>query len=256
MKTLAIIGSNGMIGSDLNRFLSKDFRITSINRVNYNTFISKYFDIVINANGNSKRYWSNQNPLDDFNQSTLSVYKTIFDFPCSIYIYISSSDVYNDHTNSKNTKESKEIDSKILQPYGFHKYLSELIIKKYSKKSILLRLSMTLGTKLKKGPFYDIIHNIPLFIDLKTHLQLITTSDLAKIIETILKKKMVNETLNIGGVGTFDFEKIYKYFDKSIKISPKAETQICEMNVKKVKQLYPDLKTSEEYLQEYLKNTK
>lgn len=245
-----------MIGSDLTRFLRKDFLISPVNKMNYKTIVGKYFDIVINVNGNSKRYWANQNPLADFNQSTISVYKTIFDFPCSVYIYISSSDVYNDHTNPKNTKEYGEIDIKKLQPYGFHKYLSELIVKRCSKKFIILRLSMVLGSKLKKGPFFDIIHHVPLFVNLRTRLQLITTAALAEIIETILKKKTVNETINVGGIGTFDFKKIYKYFDREIQISKNAEIQIYEMNVKKVKNVYSKLKTSEDYLQEFISDIK
>lgn len=256
LKTLAIIGGNGMIGSDLNRFLSKDFIITPIDRENYKTFIGKYFDIVVNANGNSKRYWANRYPFEDFELSTISVYKTISDFPCSVYIYVSSSDVYNDHTNPKNTREDMDIVPEKLQPYGFHKYLSELIVKKYSKKFIILRLSMILGLNLRKGPFYDITNNIPLFIDLNSRLQLITTSGLAEVIRNVIRKRILNEVINIGGIGAFKFNRIKRYFNKDIKVSKVAETQIYEMNVKKIKMIYSKLKTSEEYLQEFLLNIK
>lgn len=253
MKTLAIIGSNGMIGSDLVRYLNTKFLITPITKENYNIYIGKHFDIVINTSGNSKRYWANQNPLEDFVKSTMSVYKTILDFPCDIYVYISSSDVYPNHTKPEYTDEDEEIDPKKLQPYGFHKYLGELIVKKHTRKFLILRLSMTLGSNLKKGPFFDIIHNIPLFVKLKTRLQLITTHAVAEIIETILNHALINEIINIGGIDTFAFTKIHKYFNKKIKVSPDAETQTYEMSVKKTKRLYPILKTSEEYLQEFIK---
>src|SRR3989344_8416138 len=116
-----------MLGSDLIRYLGEGFNITSINKENYQTFIGKSFDIVINANGNSKRFWANQNPQDDFLTSTISVYKSIFDFSSDIYIHISSPDVYENHTSTRSTNEAQKINAENLSTYGFHKYLSEQI---------------------------------------------------------------------------------------------------------------------------------
>jgi dTDP-4-dehydrorhamnose reductase len=251
LNTLAIIGSNGMLGSDLVRYLRKEFKITSINRDNYQSQIGKHFDIIINANGNSKRFWANKNPQDDFIASTVSVYNSIFDFPSAIYVYISSPDVYENHTGAQYTKEDETINVKNLSAYGLHKYLSELIVKKYNEKFLILRSSMILGKNLKKGPFFDIIHNVPLRVNLKSQLQLITTNTVAKIIKTLLEKSILNEVINIGGKGSFSFVKIRDYFNKEIHISSGAETQIYKMNVKKLNILYPELKTSEEYMKEY-----
>ena len=134
MKTLAIIGSNGMLGSDLVQLFHTQFLVTPISKEKYNFYKGHFFDIVINVNGNSKRFWANQNPLDDFVKSTMSVYQTIIDFPCSIYIYISSSDIYENHINPKYTNENEKINPQNLQPYGFNKYVSELIVKRYTNK--------------------------------------------------------------------------------------------------------------------------
>lgn len=253
MKNLAIIGANGMLGSDLVRYFGRKFDITPINKENYKTFISKKFDIVINANGNSRRFWANQNLLDDFFASTVSVYQSIFDFPSDLYIYISSPDVYENHEGVEHTKESNQIIPENLSPYGLHKYLSELIIKKHKEKFLILRHSMILGSNLKKGPFYDIIHGNPLFITLKSRLQLVTTQAITEIIITLLENSVTNEIINIGGEDSLAFTKIREYYDREIKISKEAETQIYEMNVEKIKHLYPALKTSEQYLQEFLK---
>lgn len=241
-----------MLGSDLVRYLKKDFKVTSINKDNYQTHVGKSFNIVINANGNSKRFWANQNPQEDFIVSTVSVYKSIFDFPSGVYIYISSPDVYENHTGAQFTKEDENINVKKLSPYGLHKYLSELIVKKYNEKYLILRSSMILGKNLKKGPFFDIIQGDALHINLKSQLQLITTNTIAKIIETLLEKSILNEVINIGGQGSFSFRKIHDYLNREIHISSEAETQFYKMNVKKLKSLYPQLKTSEEYLTEYL----
>lgn len=243
-----------MLGSNLIRYLSERFDVTSINRENYQTFIGKSFNIVINANGNSKRFWANQNPQDDFLTSTISVYKSVFDFPSDTYIYISSPDVYENHTGVEFTNETQKINAENLSPYGFHKYLSELIVRKYKEKYLILRCSMILGKSLKKGPIYDITQNNPLHITLKSQLQFITTRAISKIIETLLDKSSTNETINVGGIGTFAFTKAREFFDHEIKILPEAETQVYQLNIEKLRRLYPLLKTSEEYLQEFLKN--
>ena len=243
-----------MLGSDLVRYLNTKFEVTAIHKKNYLSYMGKSFDIVINANGNSKRFWANQNPQEDFSASTASVIQSIFDFPCSIYIYFSSPDVYENHTKAECTKEYGWINPEKLQPYGFHKYLSELIVKKYKEKFIILRPSMILGSNLKKGPIYDILQNKPLYITLQTKLQFITTQAISEIIEIILKKSIDNITLNIGGTENFSFTKIQDYFDQKIQISKDAQTQTYMMNIEKLKGLYPTLKTSEVYLQEFMNN--
>lgn len=243
-----------MIGSDLIRYLDKKFKITPITRENYQTHIRSSFDIIINANGNSKRFWANQNPLKDFSASTVSVYNSLFDFSCKTYIYISSLDVYEKHSNPKFTKEEGIVDPSKLQPYGFNKYMSELIVKKYNKRYLILRCPLVLGKNLKKGPIFDILQNNPLFVTHETKLTLITTQAIAEIIEILIKKTVLNQTINIGGIGTFSFKKAQKYFNKKIHVLDKTEKQVYTINVDKIKKLYPTLKSSEEYLQNYLKD--
>lgn len=253
---IGILGGEGLLGSDLVKFLSKNHKIDTITKESYAKKKGTEYKILINANGNSKRFWANQNPKKDFFLSTASVVNSIFDFPCSIYIYISSSDVYENHTAPQFTKENQIIDPNNLSLYGFNKYMSELVVKKYKAGFLILRSSMILGTNLKKGPFYDIFHNKPLFITPNTRLQIITTRAVAEIIEILLKRSIISKTLNIGGSGTFSFKKICRYIKREFQISKEAKKQIYEMNVKKIGRLYPDLKKSEEYLQEFLDNYK
>ncbi len=243
-----------MLGSDLVRYLHTKYEVIPIDRESYQMHIGKSFDILINANGNSKRFWANQNPQDDFLASTVSVYKSIFDFQSDIYIYISSPDVYENHTGTKSTNEAQKINAENLSPYGFHKYLSELIVKKHKEKYFILRCSMILGTRLKKGPLYDITHKNPLHITLKSKLQFITTHAISEVIETLFEKSQVNETMNVGGIDTFAFTKTSAFFNHKIQTLPEVETQVYELNIEKLRKLYPSLKTSEEYLQEFLKN--
>lgn len=256
MKTLAILGSDGMLGSDLVKYFNKKYIVTGINRDNYKLNIEKNYDIFINANGNSKRYWANKNPHLDFVASTASVHKSMFDFNCGLYIYISSIDVYGNRSNPKNAREATSLNIDNLQPYGLHKYLSELIVKKYKNKYLIIRPSYILGSNLKKGPIFDLLNSKPLFITKQSKFQLVTSDVIGEVISKLIRNQVKNTILNIGGVGTFKFIYPNKYFKNKMKIVEDAETQIYEMNVSKLKSIYQKLKTSEQYLTQFLKDVK
>lgn len=251
LKRIAIIGSSGMLGSDLVKYLSPIFRVTPINRENYNTYIGSFFDIVINANGNSKRFWANQHPLEDFIKSTVSVYKTIFDFIYQEYIYLSSSDVYENHGDPRSAHEKHVINADRLSFYGLHKLFSEILVRKHVKNYLILRSSMILGKNLKKGPFYDILHKQPLFIAKNSQLQLITTEEVANIIHFLLINNISKEVFNVGGLGTFSFTDVQKYFNTQISFSKGSEKQVYEMSVTKLQRRYP-LRASIDYLQQFV----
>lgn len=253
-KSLAIIGSKGMLGSDLTRYLKSNFgMVTGIDRKNYDRYRGHHFDVVINANGNSNKPWANEHILEDFAASTTTVYQTLFDFPCKTYVYISSADVYQNHTSKKFTNESKNIDPENLTAYGFHKYLSESIIKNYMKNYIILRCPMMLGTNLKKGPVYDILNNSRLFISKESAFQMITTRELAQIIYSLLVKNITKEVFNVGGKGAVLFSEITKYVERNVNFPKDGKTQTYETNVSKLQKIY-HLKTSAEYLKDFLKN--
>lgn len=252
LKKLAVIGSGGMIGSDLTEYLASKFKVTGIDRKNYNRYKGKNFDIFINANGNSNKIWARENVLGDFETSTVSVYKSLFDFPCKIYIYISSADLYSDHSNKKTSNEKTIINPDVLSSYGLHKYLSEIIVKNLARKYIILRCPMILGNKLKKGPIYDILNNSSLYVSPKSSFQMITTLELANIISHLLDKNIASETYNIGGRGAMDLNSVSKYVKKKVTFPKAAEIQKYEINVSKLNEIYP-LKKSVEYLHDFLK---
>ena len=240
-----------MLGSDLVRYLGAKFRVTPIHKENYFTHVGSTFDIVINANGNSKRFWANSHPVEDFIASTESVYKSVFDFTYDVYVYISSSDVYNNHTRPRYTTEDTPIKPDALSAYGLHKYLSEIIIRKHVKKYLILRSAMILGKNLKKGPLYDVTHNIPLYVTKDSMIQMITTKEIAHIICTLIDTNVTREVLNMGGSGSFLFRELDQYISGLCAYRTDAEKQLYEMNVEKLKKIYP-VKTSQEYLLQFL----
>ncbi len=255
MKKIVIIGSNGVLGSDLAINLSSKYEIIPINRDSYEKNKSLSCDVLINVNGNSKRFWANENVLEDFEASATSVYKTILDFKFDKYIYVSSSDVYENHTSPKFTFEDKKIEKLNLSPYGFHKCLGESIIKNYVKNYVILRSSMILGSKLRKGPIYDLINNKDLFVSKGSRFQMITTGEISNIISHFIKEKSKTGTFNMGGHGAVVLDDIEKILGMKASFSSKTQKQIYEMSVVKLSKYYA-LKKSEQYLKEFVSNLK
>lgn len=249
-QTIAVLGGRGMLGSDLVKFLSSDYVVDAIDRDNYETRRGRAYDVLINANGNSRRFWANQNIAADFEASTVSVYRSLFDFGFKKYIYISSSDVYERHESPSTTSENQQVDPRLLSSYGFHKYLSENIVAHQARDYLILRCSMMVGTHLKKGPFSDVMNGIPLFIRLDSRLQLITTHAVADVIKTLLPGSVSSEVFNVGGVGAFPFSTVSRYAGREPIVSSDAERQEYEMDVSKLAGRYA-LKTSEDYVKDF-----
>lgn len=250
---IAVLGGTGMLGSDLIRFLGEKHKTITIDRKNYERNIGKKFDVLINANGNSRRFWANEHPYEDFEASTVSVAKSLFDFRYKKYIYISSPDVYEDPSAPETTLENSPGSIDKLLPYGFHKRLSEELMKRYASDFIILRSAAILGSSLKKGVVYDILCGNQLFVTLDSKMQFITTQALAGIIETLLFKNIDCEVFNVGGRGAVTPGYIAVVAGRKPRFHKNTEKQIYEMNVKKIMAFYNELKTSEEYIRKFVK---
>ena len=111
---------------------------------------------------------------------------------------------------------------------------------------------MILGTNLKKGPIYDILHNLPLFASEKSAFQMITTEEIAKIISFSITQNITQEIFNIGGIGKVSLGKINEYIKQPVKFKKSSKIETYEMNIEKLNKIYK-LKTSEEYLNYLLK---
>ena len=243
-----------MVGEDLVKYLKPHFvEVAEVNKENYEKYKGRHFDVIINANGNSNKIWAQDNILADFEASTTSVYKTLLDFTFETYIYISSSDVYENHTSKKFTSEEKSINLEKLTPYGFHKFLSECIVRNFTKNHIILRCPMMLGIKLKKGPIYDILNSSRLFISKESSFQMITTEQLAQIIYSLLEKNITGEVFNVGGKGTVMLSEVIKDAKRDITSPKDGKIQTYEIDVSKLNKIYA-LKTSDTYLKDFLKN--
>ena len=248
---IAVLGGDGFLGSAIVKYFSeRAFKVTAINKQNYEEYVGKTFEVFINANGNSKKFWANENPGLDFEASVVSVEKSITKFNFKKYIYISSSDVYPDHGNKDLAIEDQEINLERLESYGMHKCQAEQIIKKLPC-YFILRCSAMVGENLKKGVIKDIQDNKELFITLDSKLQFISTNEIAHVIYELVSKNIAGGVFNLGGRGSVQISEVLVIFGRSLESRSDANRQEYEMNVEKLNSIIP-LMTSEEYIKKFI----
>jgi|CXWL01.1.fsa_nt_gi dTDP-4-dehydrorhamnose reductase len=247
--TIGVLGGNGLLGSNLCRDFAKTHAVDSITRENYMSKISSSYDVLVNANGNSRRFWANEHPLEDFAASTESVCRSLFDFRFKKYIYISTPDAYSNHARLEVTSEDMA-GPPGLSPYGLHKWLSEQLVKNYAASHLILRMASLLGPGLKKGVIYDTLQNKLLFVSQDSHIQFITTNAVADIIETLVDRGVGNEIFNMGGRGAVVIGDLPQFIGRKPQSHPDARHEEYELNVSKLQALFP-LKSSQEYLMDF-----
>lgn len=139
-KTIGIYGYTGFIGNGLcERFLKDGYNITKVKRQKNNG----YMDILINCCGNSNKYYAENHPIVDFNSTVVTTYDSILNNDFKKYVYISSIHAID----------------KYKSVYGFHKTISEDLIKKYCNDYFVLYCCSVIDKGMNKGIVNDILND-------------------------------------------------------------------------------------------------
>ena len=229
---IAVVGANGFIGKSIVDNLSKYYEIVPITRENYYKYIGQYFDVLINAAGSAKKYLAEAQPIEDFKENVLSVYKSLVDFKYDKYIYLSSIDAAN-----------------IKTTYGFHKSLAENIIYRvppFEYKCFIMRLGAVIGPGMKKGIVYDLINHKELRVTEDSTFHIITTKAISSRIKDLLENKRTGGTYTVAGNGNISVKKMAEILNVDYTISKDANNCWYDLNY------IPFVKTSEEYLKEFI----
>ena len=200
---ILILGARGFVGSAFCAACAEaglDFQGVDLD--DYDGARGARCDLLINADGNSKKYLAEKDPARDFRLSVLSVMDSIADFSFRRYLYISSTAVYPDPSDPRRTAEDAVLDPAAQSRYGFHKRLAEELVVKYCPDWLILRLGGMVGEGLRKGPIHDILTGAPLWVGTKSRFQFIHTRDVARIALRMLAEGCGQEIFNVCGRGT------------------------------------------------------
>ena len=79
---IGIIGGNGFVGSAFVRHCQRvGLAHVVIDRENYAAMVGRKWDVLVNANGNSKKFLASEKPLEEFDASVRSVPQELAGLP-------------------------------------------------------------------------------------------------------------------------------------------------------------------------------
>lgn len=230
-----VIGGNGFVGSAFGRVcVAQGRECAVITRDNYEQFRGRACSLLVNANGNSKKFLSNEQPLLDFDLSVRSVRASLEDFQYDTYVMLSSCDVYPDCTTPETTREDAPIDLARQSRYGFHKYVAEQCVRHAAKRHLVFRMGGFVGPGLRKNAVYDILGGGPLWLDPASELQFLPTDALARAVLRMADDGVRNDTFNICGRGVVRLADVIRFVGRDVPVKPGAAAVRYEIGLEKV----------------------
>ncbi|MDX6767761.1 MAG: NAD(P)-dependent oxidoreductase [Candidatus Methylacidiphilales bacterium] len=240
---IILIGANGFVGSAFHRLLASGaHELIPVTRANYAAHVGTPADLVIEAACNSKKFFAEEKPFEEFDTSVGHRLRTLRDFPAAFHLHVSSVDVYADLTSPSTTRESTVIPAEQTSYYGLHKWMAEELVRKYAKGWLIVRLAGMVGPGLRKNPVYDILHGLPLRIHPDSRYQFLSTEDAARLSWTLFEKGAAGEVVNICGQGTVTPRRVAEMAGRTMDLSalpPDAKPRIVDVSVDKLLGILP-----------------
>jgi nucleoside-diphosphate-sugar epimerase len=244
-----IVGGRGLLGSAFVRACQAAGRPFAIlDRESYASYVGQHCELLINANGNSRKPLARERPMEDFDASVRSVRSTLCDFRFERYIHLSSCDVYPDCSQPSLTIEDAVLDPSSQSPYGFHKHVAELCVRHSAADWLILRCGGFVGPGLKKNAIYDILHSRTLWLDPASELQFLHTDDAARIVLELADRKITREIVNLCGNGTIALREVLYATGKELSVLPASPIVRYDVSIRKISQWLPIPETRETVL--------
>jgi len=205
---VGLIGSNGFIGSAISRQLNLR-GVPTINIFKHTDLASiGPIDVLIDANGNSRKYIADTDPLLDFDLTVKPVLSRLVNIKPKTYVYLSSGEVYGEVQNLDTTIEDRLSASTQRSNYGMHKYLSELLVQQHSERYFIIRLGGFVGAGLRKNPVFDILNNQALRVAPQSKFQFMDVDYAAAILLDLINRASPG-IYNLSSVGTITLDEIF-----------------------------------------------
>jgi nucleoside-diphosphate-sugar epimerase len=230
-----LIGGNGFVGSAYARlFEARKLPFRIITRDNHAEFRGTSCDVLINANGNSKKFLSTREPMTDFDQSVRSVAQSVEDFRAGAYVLLSTGDVYPEQHSPTVSREDQQIDLARQSRYGLHKMLAEQLVRGTQARWIVMRMGGFVGPGLKKNAIYDMLTGAPVWLSPASELQFISTDRAASLVWRLVEKGVSNEIVNLGARGLVHLGNLHKSLGSASAFQENAPAVRYELSLEKL----------------------
>jgi nucleoside-diphosphate-sugar epimerase len=233
-----LIGGYGFVGSAFARLLGRsghEFHI--ITRQSWSDFRGMSCDVLINANGNSKKFMADRDPKWEFDASVASVVASLADFKSSRYVLLSTGDVYPSQDTPDVTGEDQEINKRELSRYGLHKRVAEEIVQAVHPSALVMRMGGFVGPGLKKNAIYDILNGPEIWLHPDSELQFISTDRAAELVWRLVELGVTNDLINLGARGVVRIGDIQTRVGSKVPFASGAKRARFELNLAKLERL-------------------
>jgi len=202
-RTCLVLGARGFVGSAIAAEAARrGWAVLAVDKDEYDAAVGSACDLLVNANGNSRKYLAAQDPKLEFDLSVRSVERSLHDFRADVYVHLSTIDVYADASSPATTAEDAPIDPARLSPYGFHKWLAERLVEHDAPRWLILRMGGFVGPRLWKNSIHDLLAGVPLRVHPDSEYQYLDTRELARIVFDLVAAGALGMRLNACGAGT------------------------------------------------------
>lgn len=233
-----VIGGNGFVGTAYGRLFARlgiEHRV--VTRQTLPDVRGTACDILINANGNSKKYLAAGDPLTDFAQSVASTAETLYTIDSRIYVFLSSGDVYPDQSGPATTQEDAAIDTARQSPYGRHKFLAESLVRAVHPAWLIVRMGGLLGPGLRKNAIFDMLAGEPVWLAPDSALQFLSTDSAAEIVWSLVERRLLMEAVNLAGRGTVRIDELHRQIGSASPFQEDAPRMHYELALEKLERL-------------------
>jgi nucleoside-diphosphate-sugar epimerase len=255
---ITIIGGNGFVGSAYVRLLAaRGIAHQVVTRKNYDDLKGTSCNVLINANGNSRKFLAIREPLKEFDESVRSVARSLEDFRCESYVFLSSGDVYPDQSSPLITCEDQSIDPAGQSRYGLHKSLAEQLVRNSGCPWLILRMGGFVGPGLKKNAIFDMLTGGPVWLSAQSELQFLSTDRAAQLVWGLIEGGVRQEIINLGAQGTVNLGTLHSRIGSSSAFMPNSPRIRFELSLEKLARLSTSvLPSSEEEVASFLGSQK
>ena len=213
MKTISIIGYKGFVGSEISKVSSKKKKFNLI-KLKRSDDIEKGInssDIVIHVANPAKRFYANQNPELDYNET------------------VKKTDQFLKYSNNKKFILISSIScrTQLNTDYGRNRKSCELLVSQHPN-FLILRLGPMFGEGRKKDVLHDILNNEKVYVSIETKYSYANVNWVAKKIVSLLDNN--NKLIEIGSKNFISLKEIKTMFNSKSIFSGYDDTQIAKNN--------------------------
>lgn len=236
-----VLGGRGFLGSAFMRVLAREGHLAeAIGRNDHAAFRGRECDLLVNANGNSKKFLAAQDPALDFQLSVASVLEALQAYRYGAYLHVSSVDVYPVVDDPARNHEDVAIDPALPSVYGYHKLVAEGLVRRYAHDWTILRMGGVLGQGLKKNPVFDLLTGQPLRVHPDSRFQYLDTEDVARIGLDLHGRGIRGEVFNACGTGTVSIAEVAALAGVQVPAAPEgARKEHYEVSNRKLAGYFP-----------------